>query len=296
MRRFSFLLLLAGAAGGAALHYCRQQAQLHQQLGQLTELLSTENNQASRDADGTVKGMAAAAEKNRNQPADLLLLRRAHSLQAHVQQLATMLQTGSEQLRRATGNKEALPLQHPGAAIGTALSAVALHRPTLARRLAAYADTLRRLALLDPNMPALQAPALEATTPVAEALADLTRLESEILACQAHALQRLSQRVGTRRGRAHPLAIATAASNVVAPGATYRAQLGLVDYFSARELNMQLACDGRPVPTGPDGTGLVRFRAPTRPGPATWTGTIHLNQYGRDTTFRVTIPYRVARR
>ncbi len=34
----------------------------------------------------------------------------------------------------------------------------------------------------------------------------------------------------------------------------------------------------------------------TRPGPATWTGTIRLNHYGRDTTFRVTVPYRVARR
>jgi hypothetical protein len=59
---------------------------------------------------------------------------------------------------------------------------------------------------------------------------------------------------------------------------------------------MQLTCNGRPVPIAPNGTGLVSFRAPTRPGPATWTGTIRLNQYGRDTTFRVTVPYRVARR
>ncbi len=293
--RYVILLLLAGAAGWAALHHYRQQSSLYQQLEQLTEILTTENNLASHDAEGTFKAMEAAAVRNRNQPADHRLLRRAESLQALAKQLATMLRTTGDQLRRATGNEGTQPLRHPGATIGAEWREDSPRRRALARHLAAYTDTLRQLDLLDATRAALQLLALQDDTPVVEALADLTRLESEVLACQTHALQRLSQRVGTRQWLGHPLAFATAASNVVAPGDTYRAQLGLVDYFSANELKMQLTCNGYPVPIGPAGTGLVRFRAPTRPGPATWTGTIRLNQNGRDTTFRVTVPYRVAR-
>ena len=89
--------------------------------------------------------------------------------------------------------------------------------------------------------------------------------------------------------------MATAVSNVVAPGGSYRAQFGLVSYFSAQELTMRMNCNGQPVPTNAQGVGLVSFRAPARPGPAQWTGTIRLQSNGRDTTFKVTVPYRVAR-
>jgi hypothetical protein len=292
MRRFILFLLLAGAAGWAALRHYRQQNRLHQQLAQLTAVLAVENERVSSTAEGTIKGIEAAVAKNNRQPADLLLLRRAEALQACVNQLAATVQATGAQLRRATSNRETLPLQHPGAALGTG----APRWPTLGRRLASYADTLRQLGLWQARAAPLQAPNFASNTPVAEALADLTRLESEILACQTHALQNIGKRVGAPRWVAHPLAVATAHSSVVAPGDTYRAELGLVGYFSAHEVKMQLACNGRLVPIAPDGTGLVRFRAPARPGPATWTGTIRLNSNGRDTTFRVTVPYRVARR
>lgn len=296
MRRVLFLLLLASAAGWAALHHYRQQSRLHQQLAQLTEVLTTENNRVNNNAEGTIKGIEAAVAKNNNQPADVALLRCAEALQDYTKHLTETLRTTGEQLRRATGNKAAMPLQHPGTAIGAALDPSTARWQVLGRRLAGYADTLRHLDLLPAQAAPLRAPNFPHATPVAESLADLTRLESEILAYQTHALQSIGKRVGARRWLSHPLAIATAQSNVVAPGDTYRAQLGLVGYFSANELKMTMACNGRPVPAGPDGTGLVRFRAPTRPGPATWTGTIRLNQNGRDTTFKVTVPYRVARR
>jgi hypothetical protein len=296
MRRTLLLLLLVGVASWAALHHYRQQVRLHQQLAQLLEVLTTENDQVSHTADGTIKGIEAAVIKNNNQPADLALLRRAEALQASTKYLVEALRTTGDHLRRATGNKEAQPLQHPGTAIGAAMAPGTPHWQALGRRLASYADTLRQFGLWQTQAAPLQATTFADNTPVAEALADLTRLESEILACQTHALQSLGKGVGASRWVSHPLAIATATSNVVAPGDTYRAELGLVGYFSANEVKMQLTCNGRPVPIAPNGTGLVSFRAPTRPGPATWTGTIRLNQYGRDTTFRVTVPYRVARR
>jgi hypothetical protein len=296
MPRFILFLLLAGAAGWAALRHYRQQNRLHQQLAQLTAVLTAQNDRINDNAENTIKGIEAAVIKNKRQPADVLVLRRAEALHEDAKQLATTLQAASAQLRRATGNQEALPLQHPGAAIGGALDTGAPRWPALKQRLASYADTLRQLGLWQARSAPLQAPTFTNNTPVAEALADLTRLGSEILACQTHALQSLGKRVGAPRWVSHPLAVTTARSSVVAPGDTYRAELGLVGYFSAKEIKMQLACNGRPVPIAPNGTGLIRFRAPTRPGPATWTGTIRLNQNGRDTTFKVTVPYRVVRR
>lgn len=296
MRRILLLLLLAGAAGWVALRHHRQQSRLHQQLSQLTAVLAVENERVSHVAEGTIKSIEAAVAKNNRQPTDIALLRRAEALQASVGQLLNNLQSTGNQLRRATGNQEARPLQHPGRAIGAVLGTGTARWPAFGRRLASYADTLRQFDLLPAPAPALRVPGFSASTPVAEALADLTRLESEILACQTHALQRIGKRVGAKRWLSHPLAVATAQTNVVAPGGTYRAQLGLVGYFSANELRMQMACNGLPVPADSAGVGQVRFRAPTRPGPATWTGTIRLNQNGRDTTFRITVPYRVARR
>jgi len=117
-----------------------------------------------------------------------------------------------------------------------------------------------------------------------------------MLARQAQILQHIAQATANPYWPTRLVATASAESNVVAPGATYRAELGLVSYYPADKLKMHMTCNGQPVPIGSDGIGQASFRAPTRPGPATWTGAIRLNQNGRDTTFKVTVPYRVARR
>jgi hypothetical protein len=296
MRRLFLVVLLVGAAGWATLRQYGQQNQLHQQLEQLMVVLTTENDVARRTTDAAIKKMEEAAAKDRNKPADMALLHRAEALQACVKQLVEALRTDGDQLRRATNNKEAQPLQHLGAPIGAGLSHDAPRRQTLERRLTAYTDTLRRLGLLEAKAAPLLMPAFEANTPIVEALANLTQLESELLARHTYALQQISKNVGVRRWPTHPLAFATAESNVVAPGGTYRAQLGVTSYFSANELRMQMTYDVQPVPLTPAGTGVVRFRAPTRSGPATWTGTIRTRSNGRDSTFKIIVPYRVVRR
>lgn len=295
MRRFYvLLLLLVGAGSWATLRSYRQQTRLHQQLEELTQVLTTENDLASRNAQHTVKGIEAAVAKNRNQPTDRALLRHAKAIQTCAEQLVETLRTYGDQLRRATSNKEAVPLQHPNAAIGS--ESAKKQRQALAKQLAAYNDTLRQSGAAEATAAPLLAPTFEATTPVADALADLSRLEGEVLARQTPALKHISERVGARQWPMHPVATATAESNVVAPCGTYRAQLGVVSYFSANELRMTITCNGQPISVDHNGIGLVRFRAPSRPGPATWTGTIRLNSNGRDTTFKVKVPYRVARR
>jgi hypothetical protein len=294
MRRL-LLLLLLGAGSGAALRSYHQQKQLHQELAYLTRVLTVENDLAHHTAQNTLKSLAEAAAKNQNQPADLARLRCARALHAGASQLVAALRTSGDQLRRAaTGNQESGPLQHLRTPIGAVLAPPAPPRQALERLLAAYAQLLWQAdpaATADP----LRLPALEQATPLADALADLSQLESEVLARQTHALQRLGQVIGARRWPSHPLATATAVSQVVAPGGSYRAQLGVVSYFSAKELAMRMSCNGQPVRISPQGVGLVSFRAPTRPGPATWMGTIRLHSHGRDTTFKVRVPYRVAR-
>ena len=297
MRRlFIVLLLLLGAGSWAALRSYRQQNRLHQQLVQLTLVLTGENDLANHNAQNIIKGIQAATVKNRNQPADLALLRQAEALQTCVNQLVETLRSYGDQLRHTTGNKESMPLQHLRTPIGAGLGKDAPRRQALERQMAAYADTLRRFKVAEAEAAPPPLPAFAENTPVAEALADLSQLESEVLARQTHALQRIAKSVGAQKWLTHPLITAVAESNVVAPGDTYHAQLGLVGYFLANELKMRMTCNGRPVLIGPAGTGLVRFRAPTRPGPATWTGTIRLNSNGRDSTFKVTVPYRVAHR
>jgi hypothetical protein len=279
MRYFIFLLVLTTAIfGWLSLQSSRQQRRLNQQLEQLTGVLSVENDLAKHNAQNTIRGIETAAAKNQNQPTELALLHRVQGLQTCVNQLVDMLRTCGDQLRRTTGNlSELLPFQHFGSPIKLTLSQGTPHRQALERQLATYADTLRRLSPTEANAAALRVPAFEEDTPVVEALADLCQLESEVLALQTKVLHRIAKSIGKKEWQLHLLATATAESNVVAPGDTYRAKLGLVSYYPTSELAMHMACNGQPVPTDADGIGIVRFRAPTRLGPATWKGTIRFN-------------------
>jgi hypothetical protein len=282
------ILLLLGINVWVGLRYYRQQNRLHAQLAQLTAVLNTENDKLARSAEYVIKGIEANVARNRNQPAEVAVLRRAEEVLYRTKQLTDTLRTTGNRLRLATGNAVApSPLRRPQAPAGATQQAIRQH-------IAACLDTLYRLAPITEAR--LAGPALTKDTPMVEALADLSQLESKALASQIHLLKRLAGRVSNTTLKPHLQAAATAQSNTVAPGDTYRAQLLVLASFTPTKAPLSMACNGRPVPIGPAGTGLVRFRAHTRPGPATWTGTIRLNQNGRDTTFKVVVPYRLARR
>ena len=92
----------------------------------------------------------------------------------------------------------------------------------------------------------------------------------------------------------HLKIMAVAESNTVAPGEVYRAELVMRKVLVIP--GAQLYCDGQPVAVGPDGMGHVSFRAPTRPGRASWLAKMRILVNGRDTTFQRRVVYRVARR
>jgi len=293
MRLFIFLPVLA-AMVGMGYFYQQQQHKLEAQLQQLDYALVLENKRQVNEANGTLKYIEAEVAKNYNAPAAKQMLRHADALHACVQALLDTLQANRAQLLCATANPAAPAiLLHPGATgpMAQLLGQGTSHYLALRRQLATCADTLRQFSAISTS--ALQLPSFSNLS-VLDALTSITQLESDVLTAQASALRRLSRAVGPQQLFACPVAIGTAESNIVAPGDTYHAQLLLVESLTG--LPMKMFCDGRPVSVGPDGMGLVRFKAPTRPGPATWTGTICFKQYGHNTTFQVTVPYRVARR
>lgn len=282
------LLVLAGALAGeyAYYYYAYPQQQLDLQLQQLDYALTLENTEQATNATNFLKGLEAAVAKNRNAPADVQILRRAENLNKCFKTLQDTLHATCARLRRATANPKApAQLTHPGATASLA------ELQSLRQVRLACANTLHRLGSAATALP--QLPDF-AALPVINALASLTQFESEVLAAQASTLQRLSRSVEARQLLARPVAIATAEANIVSPGDTYRAQLLMVSALTG--LRPPMTCNGQPISVDRNGIGQVRFRAPTRPGPAAWTGTIRFNYGGRDTTFRVTVPYRVARR
>ncbi len=300
MSRFAIfltLLLLAGLGAGGYLGYRQHQTQarLGKLLQQLDETLATQNDEAAKKAKETLLGIEETVAKNRNPPAELAVLHRAQALGSQVQGLCDTLRGWQRQLRRAAGGPTAPgPLRHPEA---TAAVIRLLGRDTQGQRalhhqLTACADTLRRLG---PTAPAqlTTLPTFDGL-PAADALAALTQLEAQVRASEARTCRHLARPLGAPSFPIHFMAAATAERATVAPGATYRARLLVIKALSPKAMRMH--CNNQSVAVGPDGVGSVRFRAPTKPGLASWKATICLHQNGRDTTFVVRVPYRVARR
>lgn len=138
------------------------------------------------------------------------------------------------------------------------------------------------------------------STPLAAALATLSQKETEVLKLQADALTAQSQKVGAQTIVFDKIgAFASAESNTVAAGTKYKAELFLT--AAASSLHPSMTLNGGPLAVGPDGHGKVEFTA--RPGnfdaagnaKASWTGSIRFNQNGRDTTFKVMVPYTVTK-
>lgn len=62
---------------------------------------------------------------------------------------------------------------------------------------------------------------------------------------------------------------------------------------------MRMACDGQPFPVDENGYGQVEFVAPSLRGAAqpmaVWEGSISYRYDGRNSTFRVRVPYTIVR-
>jgi gliding motility-associated protein GldM len=122
-----------------------------------------------------------------------------------------------------------------------------------------------------------------------------------VLKYQADALQKQAEKVGAKTIVFDKLgAFASAESNTVAAGTKYKAELFLTAAASGLKQNMTY--NGSPLAVdSKTNHGMIEFTA--RPGnfdasgnaKANWTGSIRINQNGRDTTFKVTVPYTITK-
>jgi type II secretory pathway pseudopilin PulG len=288
------LLLVATATGYASWQQHREQTQLDQQLEQLSQLLMAANDNANHAAGNTLRKMSSTVASNRNQPQEMAVLRDAEALRARTTGLLNALQALRFKLFLSTGkpgSSAVLAYRDEKSTLARLFGPGSPAHDKLQQQLAAYEHLARQVYPSDSLR--LPAPAFE-EVPAVAALADLTQLERDVLALESRVLQHLAQRLATLDLRTQVVAVASAESNRVAPGDTFRAQLGLIKSLSGPSVSM--TCNGQPIAIGPDGAGIVSFIVPTKPGPANWRGTIHAKVAGRDTTFQVRVPYRVARR
>ncbi|TGE19627.1 type IX secretion system motor protein PorM/GldM [Hymenobacter elongatus] len=286
----------------------------------LDDSLSAINNKVSKSNDGTVKGIQAQVEKNRNQASDLAVLKQSEDIRKTTQDVIAYLGTVREKLLTATENKGKNEFKNMSAEDKVASTMLGGKRDGVAyemkTKLNAYSSYIQKF------VPGAAPLALDAkedpmvtdkeqrnknfaelnfeNTPVVAALATLSQKEAEVLKYESDALAAQSAKVGGNIIVFDKVgAFASAESNTVAAGTKYKAELFLT--ASATGLKPSMTLNGSPLSVGPDGKGKVEFTA--RPGSfdaagnakAQWTGTIRFKQNGRDTTFKVTVPYTVSK-
>jgi gliding motility-associated protein GldM len=279
------------------------------------------NEKTDKAADGTVKGIQEAVAKNRNQAADQQVLKQSEEIREKTKEMVAYIDQVRDKLITATENSKAGEFHNMEATDKVAITMLGGAKNGLAYplkdKLNGYADYIKQyvpdaapLALdakVDPKVTDKEQKSKNfaefnfENTPVVAALAVLSQKETEVLKYQADALQKQAEKVGAKTIVFDKLgAFASAESNTVAAGTKYKAELFLTAAASGLKQNMTY--NGSPLAVDPKTNhGKIEFTA--RPGnfdaagnaKANWTGSIRINQNGRDTTFRVTVPYTVTK-
>ncbi|MBD2723711.1 type IX secretion system motor protein PorM/GldM [Hymenobacter armeniacus] len=280
------------------------------------------NDKTSVGADGTVKGIQAAVQKNNNQPRDLAVLKQSEEIRAKTKELVSYLRDVRQKLLAATENKEGQEMTNLSGEDKVAITMLGGQKHNgiaytgLKPKLNEYSEFIKQyvptatpLAIDAKDDPRVTEKAQKnknfaelnfENTPVVAALATISQKETEVLKYEADALSALAQKVGAKTIVFDKIgAFASAESNTVAAGTKYKAELFLT--ASASTISPRMTLNGSPLSVGPDGKGKVEFTA--RPGAfdasgnakASWTGTIRFNQNGRDTTFTVKVPYTITK-
>ncbi|MBT9394136.1 gliding motility protein GldM [Hymenobacter sp. NST-14] len=286
----------------------------------LDDSLSSINGKVLKANDGTVKGIQAQVEKNRNQPKDLAVLKQSQEVRDRTKEMIAYLSGVREQLLTKTENKGKNEFKNMSAEDKVAELMLGANKNgegyKMKGELNKYSDYIKNI------IPGVSPLALDAgedpmvtdkeqksknfaqlnfeNTPVVAALAVLSQKEAEVLKYESDALNNLAQRVGGSVIVFDKIgAFASAESNTVAAGTKYKAELFLT--ASASGLNPSMTLNGSPLSVGPDGKGKVEFTV--RPGSfdkegnakASWSGTIRFKQNGRDTIFKVNVPYTITK-
>lgn len=288
----------------------------------IDDSLTDVNAKTDKAADGTIEGIKAAVAKNRNQASDMAVLKTSEDIREKTKAMVAYLQEVRDKLVTATENSKGKnDYKNMSAEDKVAITMLGGNRNGLAypmqKQLNDYSEYIKQyvpealpLALDAKNDERIAKSSEQKSknfaelnfenTPLVAALAVLSQKETEVLKYQSDALQAQANKVGAKTLVFDKLgAFASAESNTVAAGTKYKADLFLT--ASASNLRPTMTYNGSPLSVGPDGHGKVEFTA--RPGSfdasgnakASWTGTIALKGSGRDTTFRVTVPYTITK-
>jgi len=288
----------------------------------IDDSLTDVNAKTDKAADGTIEGIKAAVAKNRNQASDMAVLKTSEDIREKTKAMVAHLQEVRDKLVTATENSKGKnDYKNMSAEDKVAITMLGGKQNGLAypmqKQLNDYSAYIKQY-VPDALPLALDAKSDDRiaknseqknksfaelnfeNTPLVAALAVLSQKETEVLKYQSDALQAQANKVGAKTLVFDKLgAFASAESNTVAAGTKYKADLFLT--ASASNLRPTMTYNGSPLSVGPDGHGKVEFTA--RPGgfdasgnaKASWTGTIALKGSGRDTTFRVTVPYTITK-
>ena len=288
----------------------------------IDDSLTDVNAKTDKAADSTVKGIEAEVAKNHNVPADVAVLKKSEEIRDETKKVIDYLNQVRDKLITATENSKGKnDYKNMSAEDKVAITMLGGKQNgeayAMQKRLNEYSDYIKQFVpeasplALDAKSDPRIAPASEQknksfaelnfeNTPVVAALAVLSQKETEVLKYQADALQKQAEKVGAKVIVFDKLgAFASAESNTVAAGTKYKADLFLT--AAATGLKQSMTYNGSPLSIGSDGHGKVEFTA--RPGAfdkdgnakASWTGTIRINQNGRDTTFVKKIDYTVTK-
>ncbi|WP_400192507.1 gliding motility protein GldM [Hymenobacter sp. B81] len=290
----------------------------------LDDSLSNINEKVAKANDGSVKSIQAQVEKNRNQPKDVAVLKQSQEIRERTKAMVAYLQGVREKLLVATNNGKAgkgkNEFENMSMEDKVAITMLGGKRDGEAYKMKGelnkYSDYIKQFV---PNAAPLALDAKDdasilqkdqknknfaelnfENTPVVAALAVLSQKEAEVLKYESDAQSELSKKVGAETIVFDKIgAFASAESNTVAAGTKYKAELFLT--ASASGMRPTMTLNGSPLQVTPDGKGKIEFTA--TPGAfdaagnakKTWTGTIRIKNNGRDTTFKVTVPYVVSK-
>jgi GldM N-terminal domain len=282
------------------------------QLYVLDTALQLSNARLTRDADGTVGQIERNVSLTRWQARDVAVLRQAQQVQARARAEVQYLRRLRQSLLAGGPTAAVLAESAPLAAL---LPGSGGATDTLQRRLNGYAryvqqflpaqDTLLAAdARHDPRIREAVGKDLDdwrfgelqfRDASVASALATLARQEAEVIRREREVLRKLAEKVGSSYIVFDKISLmAVPESNTVREGDTYRATMYLTTTGS-EVYDLRMTANGQPIKADYRRQSLVQLPIPAdaAAGPARWEGAIQGHYHGRDTTFRVQVPYTI---
>jgi hypothetical protein len=278
-------VLLTSALGAAGYVYYQAQERQAATLARIMALencLIASNQQRAQTTKSTILGMSKTVRENRNLPMDVFVLQQAQELQGRTKAVLDTLHQLRQAWQAANHRQE---LRQLPAQLDQYVSFIQKFLPDVPAQLKSASW------LADFDTAAESKPT---------ALAFLTSIETQVQQFAAEALMFHAQKVGRMGDSFIKIgAVGIPASEMVAPGEMYQAQLFLGSSSSGR---IHFSADGKELPLiYTTNRGLVRVKVPsTRPGQydtmqAQWHGCMKTRWNAADTVLEITVPYFIVR-